>query len=418
MKSAIAISLVAILSACATHQTVPALPEQGAYYTNGAREAFEKGDIPGFATQILTALSRPSGEQKVKEFFNAVPRAKAEFLDKLVNRPSIVWTIYQAADYLSDLRTVRAASIYPQTQIDGLIQQLNAMVAADNLSGKMNISLSDRTGDFPELASPQHQRAMADRSINTLQEGGGSRQIRELLEYVERSGAASAERERIEALLPTLKIKSSELVTIESVYPKFAAARREQITVPVFVTFKNSDRIVADDIGQLLRTKIRGITWLPAANEKSITLTIERVRNDEKIMPERKQTVTYAQHEVNAFAAVLLMPRNASYIYEVVSGGSEIEYGYVVKAESGGKVIHDELIRGKVGGEYRRCENARIQNVFGGVTSAGFVANPDQERACAGGRSYSIDELRTEVFGKIVDGVLNISPIKAAHDLF
>jgi len=111
------------------------------------------------------------------------------------------------------------------------------------------------------------------------------------------------------------------------------------------------------------------------------------------------------------------MPSNASYLYDVVSGGAEIEYGYVVSAVADSKTIYDEVIRGKVGGEYRSCQNARIQNVFGGVSSAGFVANDDMQRRCAGPSSASIDELRKEIFSKVVDGVLKVPPIKVAHEL-
>jgi hypothetical protein len=111
------------------------------------------------------------------------------------------------------------------------------------------------------------------------------------------------------------------------------------------------------------------------------------------------------------------MPRNASYLYEVVSGGAEIEYGYVISAIVDGKMVHDEVVRGKVGGEYQRCQNSRIQNVFGGVSSANFVANDDMKQRCASPSSASIEELRKDVFSKIVDGVLKVPKIKLVHDL-
>lgn len=168
---------------------------------------------------------------------------------------------------------------------------------------------------------------------------------------------------------------------------------------------------------QTLRGRVHGVEWVPAAGPKTTTVVIERVRNDEKTLPERSQTITYAQGEVNLLSAALLMPRNASYLYEVVSGGAEIEYGYVVSAITDGKTIYDEVIRGKVGGEYRRCQNARIQNVFGGVTSAGFVANDDMQQRCSGPSSASMEDLRNDVFSKIVDGVLKVPPIKVAHEL-
>jgi hypothetical protein len=111
------------------------------------------------------------------------------------------------------------------------------------------------------------------------------------------------------------------------------------------------------------------------------------------------------------------MPRNASYLYEVVSGGAEIEYGYVVSVVVDGKTILDDVIRGRVGGEYRRCQNTRIQNVFGGVSSAGFVANDDMQSRCSGPSSVPVEDLRKEVLSKVMQGVLNVATIKAAQEL-
>jgi hypothetical protein len=172
-----------------------------------------------------------------------------------------------------------------------------------------------------------------------------------------------------------------------------------------------------EDLLQTFRTQIRGVEWVTALGEKITTLTIERVRYEERTLPERSQTITYAAHEVNLVSAVLLMPRNASYIYEVISGGAEIEYGYVITAVVDNKTVHDEIVRGKVGGEYQRCQNQRIQNVFGGVSPAGFEANDDMRHRCSGPNSNSIDELRSQVLLRLAEGVLKVPSIKAVHDL-
>lgn len=111
------------------------------------------------------------------------------------------------------------------------------------------------------------------------------------------------------------------------------------------------------------------------------------------------------------------MPQNASYLYELVSGGAEIDYGYVVSAYRKGIKIHDQVVRGRVGGDYARCQNPRIQNVFGGVSSAGFVANEDMERRCSTTRTVSMDRLRAEVQEKITEEILRVSPIKTAREL-
>jgi len=299
-----------------------------------------------------------------------------------------------------------------------LFTKLMKVVADGNTTGSVPFDLGDKIDLFPELKSPAHQQIIVNRSIKNLQgNGSGSRPVSALVEYVQRIGIDSVEGKRIESLLPSMNIRRDELDAVAKVFPKFAAARKEEITARVFLQVNNGDRLLSEDLLQTLRSRVRGVEWVPSVGPKITTLVIERLRNDEKTLPERSQTITYAQHEVNLLSAALLMPRNASYLYEVVSGGAEIEYGYVVSAVADGKTIYDEVIRGKVGGEYRRCQNARIQNVFGGVSSAGFVANDDMQQRCAGPSSASIDELRKEIFSKVVDGVLKVPPIKVAHEL-
>lgn len=148
-----------------------------------------------------------------------------------------------------------------------------------------------------------------------------------------------------------MNIRLDELEIVARIFPKFAAARREEMTTRVFMQVKNGDRILSDDLLQMLRSRIRGVEWVSSAGPKTVTLVIERLRNDERILPERTETITYSHSEVNFISAALLMPRNASYLYEVVSGGAEIEYGYVISAVADGKAIYDELIRGRVAGE-------------------------------------------------------------------
>ena len=329
-----------------------------------------------------------------------------------------VSSAYQAAAVFEKLSTVKSAGILPEDQVRDLFTKLMKVVTDGNTTGSVPFYLGDKIDLFPELKSPAHQQIIVNRSIKNLQDNGsGSRPVSALVEYVQRIGIDSVEGKRIESLLPSINIRRGELDAVAKVFPKFAAARKEEITARVFLQVKNGDRLLSEDLLQTLRSKVRGVEWVPSAGPKITTLVIERLRNDEKTLPERSQTITYAQHEVNLLSAALLMPRNASYLYEVVSGGAEIEYGYVVSAVADGKTIYDEVIRGKVGGEYRRCQNARIQNVFGGVSSAGFVANNDMQQRCAGPSSVSIDELRKEIFSKVVEAVLKVPPIKVAHEL-
>ena len=410
------LSLSIFLSACATYPQ--SREDQAAYHASEARAAISKGDSTNAANQIDVALTRPTGDTKIKELFASYPKGRDYYRAYLEKSISDVSSANQAAAVFEKLSTAKSAGIFSEDQARDLFANLLKVVTEGNTTGSVPFDLGDKIDLFPELKSPAYQQIIVNRSIKNLQgNGSGSRSVAALMEYVQRIGIDSVEGKRTESLLPTMNIRRDELDVVAKVFPKFAAARKEEITARVFVQVKNGDRLLVEDLLQALRSRVRGVEWVPSVGPKTTTLVIERLRNDEKTLPERSQTITYAQHEVNLLSAALLMPRNASYLYEVVSGGAEIEYGYAVSAVADGKTIYDEVIRGKVGGEYRRCQNARIQNVFGGVSSAGFVANDDMQQRCAGPSSASIDELRKDVFSKVLDGVLKVPPIKVAHEL-
>ena len=168
---------------------------------------------------------------------------------------------------------------------------------------------------------------------------------------------------------------------------------------------------------QLLKNKLRDIEWVSSPDEKSLSLVIERIRNDEKILPDRIETITYGYYDVNAFNALLLMPKNASYLYEIAKSGAEIEYGYGVTVSKNGKQIFDELARGKVVGDATRCQNQRIQNVFGGVSSANFMANDDMQRRCAYSSPITLESLRSNVLEKVIEVVSSVPEIKQFQEL-
>lgn len=410
------LSLSIFLTACATYPQ--SREDQATYHASEAKAAISKGDSINAANQIDVTLTRPTGSAKIKELFASYPKGRDYYRTYLEKSIADISHAYQAAAVFEKLSTAKSAGIFSEDQVRDLFANLSKVITDGNTTGSVPFDLGDKIEIFPELKSPAHQQIIVNRSINNLQgSGSGSRPVAAVMEYVQRIGIDSEEGKRIETLLPTMNVRRDELDVVAKVFPKFAAARKEEITARVFVQVKNGDRLLSEDLLQTLRSRVRGVEWVPSVGPKTTTLVIERLRNDEKTLPERTQTITYSQGEVNFLASALLMPRNASYLYEVISGGAEIEYGYVVSASADGKAIYDEVIRGKVGGEYRRCQNARIQNVFGGVSSAGFVANDHMQQQCSGPSSASIDELRKDVFSKVVDGVLKVAPIKVAHEL-
>lgn len=415
------LAVIAALLITGCFATYPQKPEdQATYHVDVASTEFEKGNHTAAGAHFESALDRPTGAAKVKEYFSSNPEAKALYLKRLKSNIQEISGTSTTNWAYDKIQAVKAAGIYSAAEIDSLLAQLNKTVADKNLSGDLDIDFDDlaKLATFPQLQSPEHQQAILDRTIKKLQNRNSyNRPIRELMSYVQKNGVDSPAGLKVASLLDTLNIRASELGVVGEAFSQYAAQRKEHMVARVHLVVKNADRLLADDIKTELRNNVRGVEWVAESGQKTITLVIERARNDEKILPDRTETITYSTSQVNIIEAALFMPRGASYLYDLSTGGAEIEYGYVINATLNDKAIHDEVVRGKVGGDYRRCQNARIQNVFGGVSPASFVANPDMQQRCSGSNSVSIDDLRKQVLAKLAQGVLNVAPIKMVHEL-
>lgn len=410
------LALSLMLCGCASIPKTSA--EWATLYVTEAKAAVEKGDRGTAVRKITKALGLPTGASQVKQLFASTPKARDLYFSALettiteISSPSAALTAQDGID------NARIADIFLPAQISSLEASISKRVQVGNESGAIAFDLSNDVSKFPILASSAQRKILAARTIEILQsDKQRTMQIDALMRYIAERGRLSEEGRKVEAILHSFKIRRGEIEAVSTVFPEYGMLRRSEVTAQVVLQVKNGDRLLTEDLVQTLKARVRGVEWMSSPSGRSIYLVVERIRADEKVIPERTETVTYAQHEVNLLSAALFMPRNASFIYEVSSGGAEIEFGFAVTATFDQRVVHDELVRGRVGGEFRRCQNARVQNVFGGITSAGFVANDDMQRRCSGPTSVAIDELRRDVLTRLADSILKIPQIKAIDDL-
>ncbi|HON31177.1 MAG TPA: hypothetical protein PLN11_09075, partial [Ottowia sp.] len=89
------LSLSAFLSACATYPQ--SREDQATYHASEARSAISKGDSTNAANQIDVALTRPTGDAKIKELFASYPKGRDYYLAYLEKSIVEVSSAYQAA---------------------------------------------------------------------------------------------------------------------------------------------------------------------------------------------------------------------------------------------------------------------------------------------------------------------------------
>lgn len=293
MKSnALAIFIFSLLMySCASYPQTR--EDQAKYHANEANKSIIKLGCSNAANEIDIALSLPTGDVNIRKLFAENEGAKHCYLLRLKEDIDGVKSAYQANLLFEKLTVARSAKIFSDVQIDDFFTRLNRVVSEGNKSGAIQFELSDKIDFFPELKCQEHQQLILERSIKTLQSDGSiNRPIGALMDYVQRVGVDSPEGEKINSLLPSMNIRRNELDVVGKVFPSFAAARKEELTLSVFLQVKNGDRLLKEDLMETLRKRVRGIELVSSDGLKVITLVIERVRNDERTLPEQTQTIT------------------------------------------------------------------------------------------------------------------------------
>uniref|UniRef100_Q46MB7 Uncharacterized protein n=2 Tax=Cupriavidus TaxID=106589 RepID=Q46MB7_CUPPJ len=135
--------------------------------------------------------------------------------------------------------------------------------------------------------------------------------------------------------LPTLRLTPSQAST-GAVARNFGpeaeqslAKRRGKIHLQIFP----EDPLLQADLSAALGKKLPLAQFVDSATG-AIPVVVKKLRHEERVQPERTETVTVAQYNVNIVAAALLMPRNASYLYDKRTGGISLEYAYEIKGSS------------------------------------------------------------------------------------
>jgi len=183
-------------------------------------------------------------------------------------------------------------------------------------------------------------------------------------------------------------------------------------TVPIKIGFEPPDRLFEIDLKAKL-SHFKDLHVVEKSEPGVISIEINRLQYDLVQHPERTETIIYAQHEVNLAGAVLLMPRNASYLYDYTAGATQVNFAFEIKATLDNTPVAEKLFRDKIVIEYSFCRNERIQNVFGGVKRATFIANGDMAQRCGGSNtSASPDYLRDCVINQLTSEIRQLVHLK------
>jgi hypothetical protein len=412
----VAAVVLAAITGCATYPSDPA--QQAQYHVEQVRQQLMKGQSSYALLDVIEAIKRPTGATQLRAALSSDSSLKAKMLEAINSKIDAIASSDAAVSCDQFLAKVSKADIFDEGDTSAMEVRYIATIRKGNETGSIPFTLDRAIAAIGPLNDPQQMQIVFDRTMTVYQDKSfAHRDMQSVVSYVSAAGANSPVATAFKSQLPKLNVRSAELDQVALIDPSFANHRKAQLSMKAHLSVKNADRLFADDVVSRLNQDIRGVTWVSSEQPGALELVVERVRDSEKILPVESRTVTYSYYQVDLLKAALLMPKNASYLFDLKTGGAELDFGYVVSAWKNGVKLQENVLRGKLGGAFRKCENPRIVNVFGGVSSAGFIANSDMESACSGQREVSMDSLRSELLGKISADVVGMPEISEVHSM-
>lgn len=418
MKSEVLLALVALLGllgGCASSGGFPSDPkDQALWYVERAADRAEKGDFERVSYMLTEAVSRPGGLEATRDLLVKSPSINTKLTDYLLE-------MIKNTKYKEEFNNLaRYVSILGKSGITKDSEQLGKAIDAGVV--RFNWLLSDDVSNLHALKSPDAQKLIFERTLIAMTDGQKQKGLaKSLAEYLSKPERTSVDLNYAEQKLWKINLRRSEIQEFQRIFPDLVSTKLAELTIYIQVNVMPSDRLMEEDLKEKLRQTSNNYMVLKngeQGNVGTIKVVIEKLRSDERQLPAQSQTVTYAQYDVDLMKAALLMPRNASYMYEWKSGGVELEYGYVIRVNQNDKILLDELVRGTLTEKFVSCDNPRIVNVFGGTTRADFVANSDMSSKCSGATSSSpsIQDLKGRALTLLIDKIVSVEPLSARRE--
>lgn len=411
--------MVAALVGCASR---PATPEERAQHLLQQAEAsMQSGDWLSIYAFITSAIDVPGQTAQVNEFFGSnpsrrqiLPAAIQAHIDHGIYSPKAV------SDALRQINRLDALGYLDTAETIVLTDKLAERARQRNRNDTLAFMLDDDMSGLGLKPSREDMDLVLSRTLDYASRDRNSlgTKTAAIMSYAASPQTPHEHKSLIESRLDEIPISKVQMETlVRPIFPKYANERLASMTMKAFLDYSGADRLAYDDLLTEMKRRIRGVEWQPEAGKSVVAIKVDRIRYDESSEAPRTETIRYSQGQVNVMAAVLFMPQNATYAYNYTTNSLSIEYGFEVSVIENGKTVHTEVVRGRDHTTNSNCSGATIQNVFGGIQPAGFVANDDMAARCRNTETLTMDDLRKRVDRKVVDAVMKAPNVKRIHGL-
>ncbi len=394
---AVIATILLLLYGCAS--TYPKDPgEQLALHVKYLNQYIQEGDARRVSYHLTESINKEPGNKTIIGLIKSNDKIRQYTTEYFCGMAKTTADKSDLQLMISNLHILNSSTL----PLD--LRHCESVINDQAISGRYKWSLFDDTGKF---ASLQNQDIQASIFHNTLQLISADRSMdphhSKITAFLDRTKHDKALNTSVASVISTSRIPVSLLKIIRPYYPELVDDKIAISLINVHLSVIN-DRLLEEDIKAILGQT--GDIVFSKDGAAKLDISIEKLRHDEKTLPTQSQTISYAKHEVNIVSAVLLMPRAATYVYDISTGGTELEYGYAITIKSNAKIVSDEIVRGLLEAKFTACSNKRIVNVFGGTSVADFVANSDMENRCSRqGTQRDTRQLRQDLTKLLADNI-------------
>jgi hypothetical protein len=400
-------AICGLVCGCASSVSAPkSLRQAAAQRLERANNLLVSGSYLGAyeAIQYDLRSSDPQIREPAWQFVNDSPQFFTHVLADVDTTVTQVHSPGAASLAKGLLLQLTEASSFDQTQVQQLHAKLDARVTAGNLDSSLPFVLTDNLRWFSSLETLEGMRVIFERSVAVLANiSPGMKFDRNLLSatltYVKSRGPGSDEYRYLGSALPRMPLSYMDLRgQIARLYPDYAESVFKAMSLTIMIETVPLKRLLEEDVIKILKARSPLLEVVREPRPDVLRITIAELQYEERSESERTQTAVVSYLDMNTLVAVFAVPRGASFLYDVTQGSVEIQYAYEMKAAQHGQLLHEKLIREKIGDTYYYCSNPRVQNVYGGLSRATVWPNADVEAYCArGGGRRAVTEYRGKI---------------------
>lgn len=275
------------------------------------------------------------------------------------------------------------------------------------ISGERKLTFGPVTNVYPTILDEAGFAKILSNTIDQLTStpptARGERRstVTALFAQMKSNPEASKHKARLETALSQMSFTADELrEDVSTVFQTYAQKALVDRVKTVALVVNPPRRALELDLGDRI-SKDTEVSLVSESNKAKYIVSVEELDYREQQDAPRTRTATVGYLQADPLYAVLAMPKNASFLFDVIEQDQRIEWRYEIRIR-GLKGERSKVLKDTETSSAHQCVNARIVNVFGGVSAPSGWPNAQTASYCTGNANLtSLHDVREKVLDRV-----------------